>query len=55
LPHEVVDEIFYLEDIENTFNTYQKIIVGLAVLMKNKKIDAVVALDDFDVEKSRFG
>jgi len=51
-PLESIDEIFYLDNIENTFDTYQKILVGLATLMRNKKIDRVVALDDFDVEKA---
>jgi len=51
-PHESINEIFYLDNIENTFDTYQKILLGLAALMRSKKIDRVVALDDFDVEKA---
>ena len=51
-PHESINEIFYLDNIENTFDTYQKILVGLAALMRSIKIDRVVALDDFDVEKA---
>lgn len=51
-PRESIDEIFYLDNVENTFDTYQKILVGLAALMRSKKIDRVVALDDFDVEKA---
>jgi len=51
-PRESIDEIFYLKNIENTFDTYQIVLVGLAALMRNKKIDRVVALDDFDVEKA---
>jgi len=51
-PLESIEEIFYLDNIENTFDTYQKILVGLAAMMRSKKIDRVVALDDFDVEKA---
>ena len=51
-PHESVDEFFYLDNVENTFDTYQKILNGLSNLMRTKKIDRVVALDDFDVEKA---
>lgn len=51
-PWESIDETFYLENIDNTFETYGNIIKGLAHLMRTKKIDRIVALDDFDVEKA---
>ena len=51
-PWESIDETFYLENIDNTFDTYSNIIKGLAHLMRSKKIDRIVALDDFDVEKA---
>jgi hypothetical protein len=51
-PWESIDETFYLENIDNTFDTYGNIIKGLAHLMRTKKIDRIVALDDFDVEKA---
>lgn len=51
-PWESIDETFYLENIDNTFETYGNIIKGLAHLMRSKKIDRIVALDDFDVEKA---
>lgn len=51
-PWESIDETFYLENIDNTFETYGNIIKGLAHLMRAKKIDRIVALDDFDVEKA---
>src|SRR6218665_2064766 len=51
-PWESIDETFYLENIDNTFDTYGNIIKGLAHLMRSKKIDRIVALDDFDVEKA---
>ncbi len=50
-PWESIDETFYLDNIDNTFDTYSNIIKGLAHLMQSKKIDRIVALDDFDVEK----
>lgn len=51
-PRESVDTFFYLENVENSFDTYQKILDGVAHLMRTQKIDLVVALDDFDVEKA---
>ncbi|GAB3524773.1 ATP-grasp domain-containing protein [Emticicia fontis] len=51
-PWESIDETFYLDNIDNTFDTYGNIIKGLAHLMRSKKIDRIVALDDFDVEKA---
>lgn len=51
-PWESIDEVFYLENIDNTFDTYANIIKGLAHLMRSKQIDRIVALDDFDVEKA---
>lgn len=51
-PRDVIDEFYYLEEIENTFSTYQTIIEGMAYISQSKKIDLVVALDDFDVEKA---
>ncbi len=51
-PRESVDEFYYLDNVENTFDTYKKIIDGLAHMMRSRKVDLVVALDDFDVEKA---
>lgn len=51
-PREAIDEFFFLDNIDNTFDTYQKIIQGTAFMMRSRKIDRVVALDDFDVEKA---
>ncbi|SOE22120.1 hypothetical protein SAMN06298216_2565 [Spirosomataceae bacterium TFI 002] len=51
-PKDSIDEFFYLEKIENTFDVYQTIITGLSALFRSQKIDLVVALDDFDVEKA---
>lgn len=48
---EALDDIFYVqENAENEWNM-EEVIAGMAWLMQSKKIDRVVALDDFDVEK----
>jgi len=51
-PREAIDEFFYMEKEENTPENIGNIIKGVAWLMKDRKIDVVVALDDFDVEKA---
>ncbi|MCP9748544.1 acetyl-CoA carboxylase biotin carboxylase subunit family protein [Lacihabitans sp. CS3-21] len=51
-PRESIDEFFYLENNDNSFDTYQTLLEGTAHLMRTRKIDLVVALDDFDVEKA---
>ena len=51
-PYESIDEFFYLEDDSNTLSNFENIIKGMAYLMRTRKIDRVVALDDFDVEKA---
>jgi biotin carboxylase len=51
-PRESIDQIFFLDNVDNSFGTYQTILEGVAGLMRSTKIDRVVALDDFDVEKA---
>jgi hypothetical protein len=51
-PRESIDEFFFLDSIDNTFETYQKMLTGLSYIIRRKKFDRVVALDDFDVEKA---
>jgi hypothetical protein len=51
-PRESIDEFFFLDSIDNTFETYQKMLTGLSYIIRSKKFDRVVALDDFDVEKA---
>lgn len=51
-PRESIDQMFFLDAVENSFDTYQTILEGIAGLMRTTKIDRVVALDDFDVEKA---
>jgi biotin carboxylase len=49
---EFIDEVFYVEEkSDGTFDINQ-IVAGLAYLMRAKKVDRIVALDDFDVEKA---
>jgi len=51
-PFDHIDEVFYLEPDEiGSFNT-QHLLLGTAGLMQQNKIDAIVALDDFDVERA---
>jgi biotin carboxylase len=47
-----IDEFFYVE--ENAHGSYdmQHVIAGLAHVMRDRPIDRIVALDDFDVEKA---
>jgi biotin carboxylase len=50
-PHASIDEIFYVpEDALNNWNM-SHVIGGLAHAMQSRKIDRMVSLDDFDVEK----
>ena len=51
-PRESVDEFFYLEDDSNTLANFDNMLLGLSHVMRSRKIDRVVALDDFDVEKA---
>jgi len=51
-PRESVDEFFYLENDSNTLANFDNMLLGLSHLMRSRKIDRVVALDDFDVEKA---
>lgn len=51
---EALDDIFFVqEDDENDWNM-EETAAGLAWLMRSKKIDRIVALDDFDVEKGAY-
>jgi hypothetical protein len=52
-PREALDDIFFVNDIDNTKGNWnmEEVISGLAWMMRSKKIDRIVSLDDFDVEK----
>ena len=49
---ECIDEVFYVEENPDGSFDMKEIILGLAYTMRSKKIDRIVALDDFDVEKA---
>ncbi len=53
-PREYLDDIFFMDTDENTPENFSNMAKGLAWLMRSKKIDRIVALDDFDVEKAAF-
>ena len=47
-----IDEVFYLEPDEIGSFNMQHLLLGTAGIMKENKIDSIVALDDFDVERA---
>ncbi|MDR6196576.1 acetyl-CoA carboxylase biotin carboxylase subunit family protein [Siphonobacter sp. SORGH_AS_0500] len=51
---EFIDEIFFVETPENGVLNLEELVKGLAHTMRSRKIDRIVALDDFDVEKGAF-
>jgi hypothetical protein len=53
-PREYLDDIFFMDTEENSPENFSNMAKGLAWLMHSKKIDRIVALDDFDVEKAAF-
>lgn len=52
-PFEYIDEVFYMEGQDVDWNL-EHLLLGVGNLMKDNKIDAIVALDDFDVEKATY-
>jgi hypothetical protein len=52
-PKEYIDEIFYMEGQDMDWNL-EHLLLGVGNLMKSNKIDAIVALDDYDVEKATY-
>ncbi|APA00553.1 ATP-grasp domain-containing protein [Flavobacterium commune] len=52
-PHDYIDEIFYMQGQDTEWNL-EHLLLGVGSLMKLKNIDAIVALDDFDVEKATY-
>lgn len=53
-PREAIDEFFFMEKDANTPENIGNIAEGLAWLMRDRKVDRIVALDDFDVEKAAY-
>ncbi len=50
-PWESIDEVFYMKDEPKYHWNMKHVIDGMSHLLRHKKIHAIVALDDFDVEK----
>mgnify|MGYP006427367953 CR=1 FL=1 len=50
-PRDHIDDVFYLES-DKYENPMKQLIDGLSFVMRSRKIDRIVALDDFDVEKA---
>jgi biotin carboxylase len=50
-PHQSLDDVFYMPDDQYEWNL-QHMLYGVAHLCRNLKIDRVIALDDFDLEKA---
>jgi len=48
-----IDEIFYMQGHDTEWNL-EHLLLGVGNLMKHNTIDAIVALDDFDVEKATY-
>ena len=51
-PWESLDEVFYMEEVKPFKWNLDHLILGIAAYLRSRNIDAVVALDDFDVEKA---
>lgn len=50
-PHDVIDEMFYLPDPQKQWNL-EDMVKAVSYLARRVKLDRIVALDDFDVEKA---
>lgn len=51
-PRQSIEEIFYTEDDSNSPENIANMMNGIAWLMREKHVDIIVALDDYDVEKA---
>ena len=51
-PWKSIDEVYYMSEIEPSVWNLDHLVQGFSHLMKKNKIDAVIALDDYDVEKA---
>lgn len=49
---DAIDEIFYVQENEENEWNMDDVIAGMAWMMRSKRVDRIVALDDFDVEKA---
>ena len=50
-PKDSIDETFYIQDKNKEWNL-KDVIYGVSFLARKEKIDCIVALDDFDVERA---
>lgn len=50
-PMDCIDEIFYIPDVDKEWNMHD-VIYGVSFMARTEKIDRIVALDDYDVEKA---
>ena len=53
-PREAIDEFFFMEKDNNSPENLGNLAEGLAWLLRDRQIDRIVALDDFDVEKAAY-
>ncbi|NML70155.1 ATPase [Chryseobacterium sp. RP-3-3] len=51
-PWHAIDEVFYMTELKPSVWNLEHLVQGFSHLMKTRKIHAVVALDDYDVEKA---
>lgn len=51
-PWNEIDEVFYMPEIKKSIWNLDHFVQGFSYLMRAHEIDAVIALDDFDVEKA---
>jgi hypothetical protein len=53
-PFDYIDEILYMSSDANSPQNFSDLAKGFAWLMQTRKIDRIVALDDYDVEKAAY-
>jgi len=51
-PWHAIEEVFYMPEISPSVWNLEHLVQGFSHLLKTRKVDAVVALDDYDVEKA---
>ena len=51
-PWHAIDEVFYMPEVEPSVWNLEHLVQGFSHLSKGTKIDRVIALDDYDVEKA---
>ena len=51
-PWHAIDEVYYMTEVEPSVWNLEHLVQGFSHLMKSTNIDAVSALDDYDVEKA---